>query len=326
MPHDPPLDPAAAAAAVKQAARAAGFDLVGIARAEPLDPAPLDRWLSQGHDGGLWYVRNSRDERLDPARVLPGVKSVISVAVSYAHDAAATDVVPGHGVVARYARGRDYHNVFRRPLKRLRADTERIISGTTGYASNDTRPVMEKAWAQRAGLGWIGKNGCFIAPPFGSFVLLGCVLTTAELTPDAPHPDRCGTCVACLSSCPTGAIPEPRYVDARKCLAFHTIEHAAPFPDDVARGLSGRLFGCDLCQDVCPWNRDPELTGRALHDAMRPVPDRALVPLNVLRGQDDAAIAARFAGTALMRAGPAGLRRTADALARDATEPPSADD
>jgi len=306
------LSPSELSRRVKDVARAQGFDLVGVARAEPLDAAPLDHWLDQKWDAGLSYVRDSRDGRLDPSLVLPGVRSVVAVAVAYRHPDPAPPEVP-HGIVARYARGRDYHNVMRRPLKRLRAAIESLAPGSTGYASCDSRPVMEKAWAQRAGLGWIGKNGCLIAPPFGSWVLLGSVLTTAELMPEDPHPDRCGSCVACLSSCPTDAIPEPRYVDANRCISYHTIEHRNPLPPEVAKGLGGRIFGCDACQEVCPWNRDGgELPG-ALGQELRPRDGQSFVTLSSLEDSAEA-LAARIHGTPLARAAAEGLRRTALAI------------
>ncbi len=306
-------DPAQAALLVKQAALSEGFDLVGIARAEPLDPGPLDRWLSNGWDAGLWYVRQSRDERLDVERVLPGAKSVVAVAISYRHDEPAPPEEP-HGVVARYARGRDYHNVFRRPLRRLRDAIESIVPGSVGYASCDSRPVMEKAWAARAGLGWIGKNGCLISPAYGSYLLLGCVVATAELAPDEPHPERCGTCEACLPSCPTGAIPEPGFIDAGRCISFHTIEHQEPIPEAVAKRLSGRLFGCDLCQEVCPWNRRETPEAGRLGRAMSPRETQAFVPLSRLLTGSREEIEAQIAGTPLARAGHAGLLRTARSL------------
>lgn len=307
--------PAEAARLVKEAARAEGFDLVGIAEARPLDPGPLDAWLARGWDAGLWYMRQSRDERLDVSRVLPGARSVVAVAVSYRHPEPEAPAEP-HGVVAKYARGRDYHNILRRPLRRLRDATERIAPGSTGYASCDTRPVMEKAWAQAAGLGWVGKNGCLIAPPFGSYVVLGCIVTTAEIAPDASHPDRCGKCQACIPACPTGAIETPRFVDAGRCLAYHTIEHQAPMPEAVEKGLNRRLFGCDLCQDVCPWNRAPADAGR-LSAGFAPRPEQSFVPLSALLRVPEAEVEARIAGTPLARAGVAGLRRTAEVIEKE---------
>lgn len=316
-------DPAAASEWIKRTARDEGFDLVGVASAAPLDPAPLDRWLAEGWDAGLWYVRDSRDERVDPERLLPGVRSVVVVAVSYRHPDPPQPAEP-HGVVARYARARDYHNVMRRPLRRVRDALQRTFEGSRTYASCDTRPVMEKAWAQRAGLGWIGKNGCLIAPPFGSWVLLGCVMTTVELAPDPPHPERCGTCTSCLRSCPTDAFPAPGFVDAGRCIAYHTIEHRETIPGNVAKGLEGRLFGCDACQEVCPWNRaEPPEAGR-LSEGFLPRPGQAFVPLSDLLQSADEELESRIQGTPLARAGVKGLRRTARLLAGDPTsEDPS---
>jgi epoxyqueuosine reductase len=308
------VDPVRAAALVKEAAAVEGFDLVGIASAAPLDPGPLDRWLAEGWDAGLWYVRQSRDERVDVTRVLPGAQSVVAVAVSYRHPEPERPEGES-GVVARYARGRDYHNVMRRPLRRLRDAVERLVPGSVGYASCDARPVMEKAWAQRAGLGWIGKNGCLVTPGLGSYVLLGCVVTTGVLAPDEAHPDRCGTCEACLPSCPTGAIPAPRFVDARRCISFHTIEHRDPIPDELKPKLAGRLFGCDLCQEACPWNRHEAPPPGRLGQALAPRPSQSFVPLDDLLRSSRAEVEARIEGTPLARAGYDGLTRTARALA-----------
>jgi epoxyqueuosine reductase len=304
---------------VKEAARAQGFDLVGVASAEPLDPRPLDHWLAEGWSAGLRYMQENRDARVDVGRLLTGARSVVVVAAHYFHRDPPVPAEP-YGVVARYARGRDYHNVFRRPLKRLREEITRIVPGTDGYASCDARPVAEKAWAQRAGLGWIGKNGCLIAPPYGSYVLLGCVITTAELLPDEPHPDRCGNCAACIPACPTNAIPEPRYVDATRCIAYHTIEHRDAIPDDISRRLGGRLFGCDACQEACPWNRAPAEASGPFAPAFLPHPGQGFVPLSDLIRSSEEALTARIHATPLARTGAAGLRRTARAIADDRGE------
>jgi epoxyqueuosine reductase len=181
--------------------------------------------------------------------------------------------------------------------------------GALVYAEVDTGAVMEKAWAQEAGLGWIGKNGCLIHERFGSWLLLGALITDAALAPDAPHPDRCGDCALCIPACPTEAIREPRYVDSGRCIAYHTIEHREAIPDDIAQRAGRRLFGCDACQDACPWNR------RALPGTL--VQLRARTPslpvAEVLSLTHDEA-RRRFEGTPLMRAGRDGLVRTALAV------------
>jgi epoxyqueuosine reductase len=214
---------------------------------------------------------------------------------------------PDELVVARYARGRDYHNAVLKPVRKLAAWLRE--RGASVYAEVDTGAVMEKAWAQEAGLGWIGKNGCLIHERFGSWLLLGALVTDAALEPDAPHADRCGDCALCIPACPTDAIREPRYVDSTRCIAYHTIEHREAIPEAIAERAGPRLFGCDACQDACPWNR------RALPGTM--VQLRARTPslpvAQVLSLTQDEA-RRRFEGTPLMRAARDGLVRTALAM------------
>lgn len=295
------------AAQVKQRARELGFDLCGIARARRLPAERLDRWLERGWDAGLDYVRARREERLDPALLLPNAASVIVVACSYAPASGDPEPRPGELVVARYARGRDYHNVVLKPVRKLATWLRQ--QGAAVYAEVDAGAVMEKAWAQEAGLGWIGKNGCLIHERLGSWLLLGALVTDAILEPDAPHHDRCGDCALCIAACPTSAIPEPRYVDAGRCIAYHTIEHRDPIPAAIARRAGARLFGCDACQDVCPWNRRaPPASLVQLRSRTPSLPASEVLSLSV----DEAR--RRFEGTPLLRAGRDGLVRTALAL------------
>jgi len=296
---------------VKRKARELGFDLCGIARAHPIDPARLDRWFARGWDApAISYVRERRAERLDPTRLIEGARSVVVFAASYA-PLLPEDPASGDLIVARYAHGRDYHNVLLKPARKL-ADWLRSTFGARVYCEVDTGAVLEKAWAQEAGLGWIGKNGCLINEKLGSWLLLGALVTDLELAPDAPHPDRCGDCSACIPACPTQAIPEPRYVDANRCLAYHTIEHRGPIPPELARAASGRVFGCDACQDVCPWNRRAP---PASFVQLRARPkQRALDTKDVLRLTPEEA-RRRYEGTPLLRAGRDGLVRSALAVA-----------
>lgn len=302
-----PLD----SAFVKAAARRVGFHASGIARAAPLDPGPLDRMLARGFEADMTWLGRRRAERLDPALLLPGVRSVVAVALAY-HAGGGPAAPEGAGEIARYARGRDYHAVMKRRLRALAAEIEAADPGMRTLPTCDVAPVMEKAWAERAGLGWVGKNGCLITPDHGSWVVLGTVLLDRALEPDAPHPERCGSCEACLVACPTGAIPEPGLVDARRCISFWTIERRGPIPAEMAGRLGRWVFGCDACQTVCPWNRaarpasDPELLPR---------PGREALALEDLLTLSDDDYRARFYGTSLARARFDGLVRNAILLA-----------
>ena len=299
------------AAFVKRAALECGFHKAGVARAGPLDPGPLDRFLSRGYQADMAWLRTQRDVRLDPTKLLPGARSVVALAVGYAAPGLAAPE-RGGGRVARYARGRDYHAVMKRRLKALVADLSAHDAGARFFPSADVAPVMEKAWAERAGLGWVGKNGCLITPRHGSWVLLATVLTDRALEPDSPHPERCGTCQACLPACPTGAIPEPGFVDSTRCLSFWTIERRGEIPAAMAGRLGGWVFGCDDCQAACPWNAevppgaDPELLPRE---------GQAAIPLAGLLALTEAEYARRFHGTSLARARLDGLQRNAALLA-----------
>ena len=295
------------AAQVKTRASELGFDLCGIASAHPLPPERLDHWLERRWDAGLEYVRARRAERLDPARLVAGARSVVVVAASYGPTPEDPEPAPGELTIARYARGRDYHNVVLKPVRKLAAWLRE--KGASVYAEVDAGAVMEKAWAQEAGLGWIGKNGCLIHERFGSWLLLGALVTDAELEADAPHPDRCGDCALCMPACPTDAIREPRYVDSARCIAYHTIEHRGMIPDDVARRAGSRLFGCDACQDVCPWNR------RAAPATLVQLRARtASLSVDEVLSLTHAGAQRRFEGTPLLRAGRDGLVRTALAV------------
>jgi epoxyqueuosine reductase len=296
---------------VKAAARRAGFHACGIARAAPLDPGPLDRMLERGYEADMTWLGTQRAERLDPRRLLPGVRSVVAVALAY-HAGEAPAAPEGAGEIARYARGRDYHAVMKRRLRALADELEAADPGARTLPTCDVAPVMEKAWAERAGVGWIGKNGCLITTDHGSWVVLGTVLVDRDLEPDAPHPERCGSCEACLHACPTGAIPEPGVVDARRCLSFWTIERRGPVPPDVAGQLGRWLFGCDVCQTVCPWN---DAARRGSDPELLPRPGREALALEDLLGLTEDAYRARFWGTSLARARFDGLLRNAILLA-----------
>lgn len=231
-----------------------GFARCGVARAEPLgvEADHFRAFLAQDRHGEMDWLKDSADVRVDPT--LPGMlqsaRSVIMLVTPYARSEAPQGPAPGR--IARYAQGRDYHNVLQKRANKV-AKVLRA-AGFNARAAVDTLPLLERAWAQRAGLGFIGKNCCLIVPGLGSHVLLSAVVTSAELVPDAPMRERCGACTLCLTRCPTQAFVGPREMDARRCISYLTIEQTGPIPMELRRGVEDWVFGCDACQDVCPYN------------------------------------------------------------------------
>jgi epoxyqueuosine reductase len=259
------------AARVKQRARELGFDLVGICDAAPSKYREYYRkWLDDGQAGTMEYLARRFDERTDPATYFPGAKSVVCVAINY-HvplESPPASTEPGqHGRVARYALGDDYHELIKTRLHVLADWIRAAAPGAQTRCGVDTAPIAEKELAARAGLGWMGKNTCVINEKIGSWLLLGEVITTLELPADAPGVDRCGTCRRCIDACPTGAITEPYQLDARKCTSYLTIEHRGDIAADLQAKLGEWLYGCDICQDVCPWNSKAVV---ALDPALQP--------------------------------------------------------
>jgi epoxyqueuosine reductase len=290
--------------AARERAQALGFDRVAIGPATPPEHgAAFEHWLAAGYAGTMSYLARGRDARLDPQRLLPGARSVIAVALNYQP----AREVEGWTPVARYARGRDYHDLMRPRLETLAADLRRLAGPETrSRACVDTSAVLERDLAARAGLGWIGKNTNLLDQALGSFFFIGIVLTTAELATDEPVADRCGTCTACLDACPTGAFVAPYVLDARRCISYLTIEHRGPIDPELRPAVVDWIFGCDVCQTVCPWNRRaPASRERAFES------DGALEPLEQLLGLDESGFRTRFRGSAIKRAKRAGLVRNA---------------
>jgi epoxyqueuosine reductase len=240
---------------VKALALALGFDLAGIAPAEPTRESEFLRsWLARGFAGEMHWIGRRVEERVDPRRVLPGARSLVALACVYDPGARA-EPEPGELRIARYAGGDDYHELLLERVRALEAGLPSLLGRpvrTRGYV--DTGPVLERAAAAHAGVGWIGKNSCLIHPRLGSYLFLAVVLTDAELEPDAPEPDHCGSCRACLDACPTGAFPEPYVLDATRCISYQTIEARGAIPEPLRAGHGSWGFGCDVCQEVCPWN------------------------------------------------------------------------
>ncbi len=264
--------------------------------------------------------------RLDPIEALPGCRTIVVVSLSYAppssdstRDPRSFSVSPisdpgtgpGDAVIARYALGHDYHDVFERKLEELVALIRTLAPAAACKSYVDYGPVLERDHAQRAGLGWIGKNTLLIDPGLGSYLLLGEILTTLELAPDAPFlPDRCGTCARCIDACPTNAIVSPRVLDARRCISWLTIENRGPIPLELRSAIGNRVFGCDICQEVCPWNRESSAGSTGALELGRPIAPATLQNwAKELAGADAEQFRARYRGTALARPGRDGLLR-----------------
>jgi epoxyqueuosine reductase len=298
---------------VKTLALELGFDLIAIGPAGPPDHgAQFRRWVEAGHAGTMAYLERRSKERLDPARLLPGATSIVCVALNY-YQGEARD--PSWEPVARYAWGRDYHDIIAPRLERLAVHL-RDACGARCRAYVDTGPVLERDLGARAGLGWIGKNTMLLHPALGSWFFIGVVLTTAELEHDAPLPDRCGSCRACLDACPTQAFVAPYVLDARRCISYLTIEHRGTVDPAFHEAVGSWQFGCDLCQSVCPWNRKAGVTREPAFFPAAPYPGAE----SVLTMSDED-FRRQFAGTALLRPKAAGMRRNAAIAIENARRP-----
>lgn len=299
------------ASAVKAKAAEVGFDLCGIARADRHPKlARLAEWIARGHAGDMEYLKTSADERLDVRHSLASARSVVSVAMLYNTDQPYSAEGPGDGqvAVARYAWGDDYHVVLRGRLRELL----QWLAGATGagleaFSCVDDGPVQERVYAEAAGLGWIGKNTCLINPSLGSWLFLGEIVTNLDLEPDTPGVDQCGTCTRCLDACPTGAIIAPYELDATRCLSYLTIEVRGAVDEALRPAIREQIYGCDICQDVCPWNRRAPASDAAAWQPRDVF--RAPRLLDLCRLTDEALVTA-LKGSAMKRAGLHRLRRS----------------
>ncbi|MEQ1656238.1 MAG: tRNA epoxyqueuosine(34) reductase QueG [Nitrospira sp.] len=312
--------------AIKQEALALGFDAVGITRVDrasspqPTLAARLTQWLQRGYHATMAWMERAPEKRADPRIVLPDCHSIICVGMNYLTDERA-DERPGHGRIARYAWGRDYHDVLGKKLTQLEARIAALAPQAITRSYVDTGPIMEKAWAEQAGLGWIGKHSNLVSPDHGSWLLLGEILTTLELEADEPATDLCGSCTLCMQACPTQAITDPYVVDANRCLSYLTIEHrgeAATIPNDLQRQFGNHIFGCDDCLDVCPFNLR---AGFTREPAFQPSPLTQAPSLEKLAHMDETTFRSSFQHSPIRRAKLVGLQRNV-AIAR-ANQPPS---
>jgi len=319
--------------AIKREALSLGFDAVGISRVAdsgqpsaishqpdsslPPDPATplshllfsrLAEWLRLGYYGTMAWMTRDPARRSDPQLVLPGCRSMVSVGMNYYTNNRANEQ-PGMGRIARYAWGKDYHTVMSQRLSQLEAKIAALAPGVTTRTYVDTGPIMEKAWAQQAGLGWIGKHSNLVSADSGSWLLLGEILTTLDMEPDEPATDLCGSCTLCIQACPTGAIVEPYVVDARLCISYLTIELRGGrevISDELAAQMGNRIFGCDDCLDVCPFNLRSDATSEP---AFAPTPVTLAPSIQTLAQISEESFAATFKESPLKRAKRSGLLR-----------------
>lgn len=299
---------------IKSKALELGFSFCGISKAEFLkDEAPrLEEWLKRNYQGKMSYLENHFDKRLDPTLLVPGAKSVISLLYNYypEKDLARESELK----IAKYAYGEDYHFVVKDKLKILFEAIQQSIGDIGGRVFVDSAPVMERAWAQKSGLGWIGKNSLLLNRTMGSFFFLAEIIVDLELEYDGPVKDYCGTCTACMDACPTEAIPQPFVVDGSKCISYFTIELKEEIPADVQGKFGNWIFGCDICQDVCPWNSFAKP-----HAEQRFIPSNAVSKLKTSDWKEitEDVFEKFFKHSPLKRTKHAGLKRNIEFVLRD---------
>lgn len=301
---------------VKNAAAEAGFDLAGIAPAE--DAPELRRfpvWIAEGHAGEMKYLE-SRDEdgelrRASLKRVFPWARSVVVCAINYntAHPYSTQSAEAGSGWISRYAWSReDYHDAVLRSLREVETKLKEAKPGMESRSYVDTGPIVERVYAKYAGIGWLGKNTCLINQKIGSWLFLGVIITSLDLAPDLPAPDRCGSCTRCIDACPTNAFVAPRQLDSNKCIAYLTIEKRGVVPDEFREQMGRHVFGCDICQDVCPWNRKAPASSAPEFQPREGLVNPALAWLAEISDEE---FKVRFKGSPIKRTKRNGLRRNA---------------
>ena len=295
---------------IKARARSLGFDACGIAPASAHpELAFFPEWLARGYAGSMTYLHRSADRRADARNVLPTARTVIATATVYNTDRPYSTEMSngGRAQIARYAWGDDYHDVIGARLEQLvnwmRRESPEPFDAR---AYVDTGPVQERVYAQHAGIGWIGRNTCVISPTLGSWTFLGVILCSLPLEVDAPALDQCGTCTLCIEACPTHAIVAPGVLDSTRCISYLTIEHRGDIPADQRAGIGSHVYGCDVCQEVCPWNA---LAPRSEDPAWQPRPAWDAVDLVALSQRSDGDLASALRGSAMRRAKAQGLRR-----------------
>lgn len=298
---------------VKLISRQLGFDYCGIAKAEPLDEdaRKLESWLNQNMHGQMKYMENHFDLRVNPRKLVPGAKSVITLLLNYYP---AQQQKPGVPKISKYAFGKDYHDVIREKLNRFLFLLKEQSVPIEGRGFVDSAPVLERAWAQKSGLGWIGKNGNLLTKTSGSFFFIATLITDLDLEPDAPFAkDFCGTCTRCMDACPTAAILPGKVVDGSKCISYFTIElKDLLIPSNLNGKFDNWMFGCDICQDVCPWNRFSKPTQEA---AFTPIPEILNLTTQEWEAMSEEAFKTIFKHSPLKRSKWKGIKRNLDFIA-----------
>ena len=284
-------------------ARRAGFDAVAVTTPDsiPRAPARLAEFVADGFHGSMGWIAETLERRAEPSTLWPEVRSIVVLAMNYGPDHDPRDILEkrDRGAISVYARNRDYHDVMKGRLKEIAGKVVARAGGDVKVFV-DTAPVMEKPLAEAAGLGWQGKHTVLISREHGNWLMLGAIFSRAELEPDAPETDHCGSCRRCLDICPTDAFPAPYRLDARRCIAYLTIEHHGPIPREFRESIGNRVFGCDDCLAVCPWNK---FAGAARETRLATREDLAAPPLAELARLDEAGFRARFSGTPIKRTG-----------------------
>ena len=301
-----------------------GFDKVGIARAEPLseEARHLREWVARGFHASMGWMADALPRRTDPREILPGARSVVSLAMNYFSDTPHSEE-PRNGKISRYAWGDDYHEILSSRAEKLCAWLAREVPGSASKLYVDTGPVMEKAWAARSGIGWLGKHTNIITTEYGSWVFLAEILTTAELETDSAAIDHCGSCTLCIQACPTDAIVEPYLVDSNLCLSYLTIEHRGAVEEGLRERFKGWIYGCDICQDVCPWN--VKFARPSQERAFAPRPGNEAPDLQAWILMDQTQFSARFRKSPVKRAKWEGLLRNIR-IVLGIADPPSSSD
>lgn len=294
-----------------------GFDDCGISNVQTLsqDASLMETWLSKGYHGEMQYLENNRDKRYNPALLVEDARSVISVLYNYFP----TQPQPGsnHYKISKYAFGKDYHQIIRRKLNAMLVDIQQVTGPVKARVFTDSAPVLDRAWAQKSGLGFIGKNSCLIHPRKGSFFFIGHIIISLDLseTPSNVH-DYCGTCRRCIDACPTGAIVEAHVLDSRKCISYLTIEYKGELPAELKPDFGNWIFGCDICQDVCPWNKFSKPHQEplfALSESLK------AMNKNDWESMEQSKFDQLFSGSAVKRTGYSGLKRNIHFLTDSST-------